>query len=590
MSLLKVAIGEEPVRMTLNEALQIINGSRTQAATRTVFVACGFQPLHLATFFQAHATLRLHSEQVRVQTGFFGDLIGNVDKAAQSDAAAAAVILEWEDLDPRLGLRAGGGWTDGSQRDIEKTCASRLQALRKAIEKLSQLVPVALAPPSLPLPPIGHTTQLQATPFTLGLQEQLASFLVTLAAAGSIRILDPAWLSGNSAADARLEPKMALLAGFPYSMKHADLLANGLVDLLFQLPPKKGLIVDLDDTLWSGIVGEAGVEGVSWSLDNGTQVHAWLQQMLAQLAENGVLLGIVSKNQNEIVQQALSRRDLLVSADAFFPVVADWGSKSVGVREIIRRWNIGADSVVFVDDNPMELSEVQAAEPLITCLRFLPKNPAAIWDLLHQLRNLFGKPQLFAEDRLRSASIRSSLALQEVEQKEASHEFLQTLQGRVTLDYRRDLTDMRPFELINKTNQFNLNGVRLNEGDWRARMKSQTGIAVTVSFEDKFGPLGRIAALIGEKHGHCIQVTSWVMSCRAFSRKIEYHTLDSLFRITGANELKFDFLPTDRNQPLQQFFSRIGIDDAVSDHPILRRERFVDSKHDLPHEVSELTK
>jgi len=238
----------------------------------------------------------------------------------------------------------------------------------------------------------------------------------------------------------------------------------------------------------------------------------------------------------------------------------------------------------------MELSEVQAAHPAITCLRFTPKDPAAVWNLLQQLRDLFGKPKLFAEDRLRSASVRVSASLREVEQGKVSQEFLRTLRGRVTLDYRRDLTDMRTFELINKTNQFNLNGIRLDEGDWRARMKSQTGIAVTVSYEDKFGPLGRIAVLVGEKHGQCIHVSSWVMSCRAFSRRIEHHTLDSLFRVTGVSELKFDFRPTDRNQPLQIFFSSLGFDCTASNWPNLRRESFVESKLELPHEVSELNK
>jgi FkbH-like protein len=576
--------------VTLNEALEVINGSHTDVPAKTLFLACGFQPLHLATFFQAHAIRRFQGEQVRVETGLFGDLLGNIGRVAQSEATAAAVVLEWEDLDPRLGLRASGGWGSVSQRDIEKTSLGRLQDLARAIERLSPLVPVALAPPSLPLPPLGHTAQLQATPLAFSLQQQLASFLGELANAGGTRVLDPSWLSRRSAGNSRLDAKMALLAGFPYSMRHADLVANALVDLLFQVPAKKGLIVDLDDTLWSGVVGEVGVDGVSWGIEHGTQVHAWLQQMLAQLAENGVLLAVVSKNQPEIVQQALSRSDLLVPCDAFFPVLASWGPKSVAIQEVVRRWNIGADSVVFLDDNRMELSEVQAAHPAITCLRFTPKDPAAVWNLLQQLRDLFGKPLLFAEDRLRSASVRASAALREVEQGKVSQEFLRTLRGRVTLDYRRDLTDMRAFELINKTNQFNLNGIRLDEGDWRARMKSQTGIAVTVSYEDKFGPLGRIAVLVGEKHGQCIHVSSWVMSCRAFSRGIEHHTLDSLFRVTGVSELKFDFRPTDRNQPLQDFFSSLGFDCTASNWPNLRRESFVENKLELPHEVSELNK
>jgi FkbH-like protein len=305
--------------------------------------------------------------------------------------------------------------------------------------------------------------------------------------------------------------------------------------------------------------------------------------MLSLLAENGVLLAIASKNERTTVEQGLARQDLLVSRDAFFPVLASWGPKSAAVEQIIRTWNINADSVVFLDDNLMELSEVQAAHPAITTLQFRPKDPTAVWDLLSRLRNLFGKPTVLAEDRLRAASIRSGAAYQRASAA-ANGDFLPTLCGRVTINYHKDPQDKRPLELINKTNQFNLNGTRVAEGDWLARMQSDDAIAATISYEDKFGALGKIAALLGVRHGQEIRITSWVMSCRAFSRKIEHHTLDSLFRVCGARHLQFDYCATDRNQPLQQFFAEIGIDASA---PSISREDVSIAPQDLPHQVSE---
>jgi FkbH-like protein len=580
--------------MTLNEALRLINYSRQTAAKQAPLVLiCGIQPLHLGTFLQAHLTQRFPGERVEVATGLFGDLRGNIRRAAESSATTtAALLLEWGDLDPRLGLRSSGGWGSASRRDIAETVRQGLREIAGLVKELAQKALVAIAGPSLPLMPIGHTGGHQATSFELGLRTDAAAFLEELSNLPGVRVLDTAWLSEVSPEASRLDPKMALLAGFPYSAKHADALAGGLVDLLWPVTPKKGLIVDLDNTLWSGIVGEAGPEGVSWSQDEHSQVHALLQQMLALLAENGVLLAIASKNEPAVADQALSRRDILVARESFFPVVANWGSKSASVNEILRAWNVGADSVVFLDDSPMELSEVETVHPEITAIQFPGNNPAAVWQLLLRLRSLFGKPSILAEDSLRTASVRSGAEFQRAGEafsgESGAGDFLPTLGGCVTIDYQKNLQDKRPLELINKTNQFNLNGVRVQEGEWRALIQSDETIVTTVSYEDRFGPLGKIAVLLGEKRGEEIQIHSWVMSCRAFSRRIEHHTLDSLFRVYGAHRLRMDVHATDRNQPLQKFLDEIGVDSSPEGGAVLTLERFAPVQHNLPHRVSEI--
>ena len=139
----------------------------------------------------------------------------------------------------------------------------------------------------------------------------------------------------------------------------------------------------------------------------------------------------------------------------------------------LKTWNIAADAVVFVDDNPMELEEVRRTHPGITCLRFPTKDAAAVWNLLGELRDLFGKPVLTEEDRLRQASIRASAQIQEMTENAASPEFLRTLQGTVTLDWSVDSSDKRPLDLINKTNQFNLNGLRIGEGEWHRHLENR---------------------------------------------------------------------------------------------------------------------
>ena len=446
-------------------------------------------------------------------------------------------------------------------------------------------MPVAIAPPSLPLPPIGNTIRAQSSPLELELEQQLADFLLRLARLSGVRVLQR-----QRADTSCIDAKMELVSGFPYLVPFADALAVSLVTVLCQPAPKKGLITDLDDTFWSGLVGEVGAEGVSWSQERHTQVHGLYQQMLGHLAGCGVLLGVCSKNEASTVEAALARKDLFLNPESLFPVHANWGPKSASVAQILNTWNIAADAVVFVDDNPMELEEVQRTHPGITCLRFPTKDAAAVWNLLGDLRDFFGKPVLTEEDRLRQASIRASAQIQEMSENAASPEFLRTLQGTVTLDWGVDSSDKRPLDLINKTNQFNLNGLRIGEGEWNRLLEGDDTVLAVASYQDKFGPLGKVAVLLGSQNGATVKVSHWVMSCRAFSRRLEHHTLDALFQQSNAEEVEFAFKATERNQPLQEFFHSLGISVDQDQRHRLSRSRFLEQCGVLPHQVSSLTR
>jgi len=192
-------------------------------------------------------------------------------------------------------------------------------------------------------------------------------------------------------------------------------------------------------------------------------------------------------------------------------------------------------------------------------------------------------------DRLRQSSIRASAQVREMAADGGSAEFLGSLHGSVTLAWRVDSADKRPLELINKTNQFNLNGHRIGEAEWQRLLEKSDTILTVASYQDKFGPLGKIAVLLGSQLGSKVSVSHWVMSCRAFSRRIEHHTLDALFRRSNAPEIEFAFEATERNQPLQEFFQALGISrDAEGGYRISRSD-FLDRCGALPHEVSNLT-
>lgn len=574
--------------VTLNQALALIKSNKNRDGEKKVhYLVCGFEAVHLKTLLHAYLLGRLPTAAAEVETGVYGNLVGNIAAAAQSPATAAAVVLEWSDIDPRLGLRSSGGWAEQIKPDILSSARQRYAQMEAELRKLAGRMPVAVAPPGLPLLPIGNTILAQSSVMELELEHQLASFLIEIARLPGVRIVQRSRLDRVPCAE-RLDAKMELLAGFPYTVQFADAVASALTDVLYQPAPKKGLITDLDDTLWSGIVGEVGVERVSWNQEGHTQAHGLYQQMLGHLASCGVLLAVCSKNEPSIAEAALARPDLFLKADSLFPVCAGWEPKSQSVARILRTWNIGEDAVVFIDDSPMELDEVKRAFPGIACRQFNGKDPAQVWNLLCELRDLFGKPLLMEEDRLRQASIRAAAQIEGLGESAASPEFLRSLKATVTLDWRIEPSERRPLELINKTNQFNLNGRRIGEGEWQRYLENRNTVLAVASYSDKFGPLGKVAVVLGTKRRSAVHVSHWVMSCRAFSRWLEYHTLDALFRETNAEEITFDFEATDRNKPLQAFFRAIGIGLDAAGTYRLSREDFSALDHALPHEVVDL--
>ena len=538
--------------MRLGEALQII-GHPVGAGEKIFHLLCGFTPLHLETFLKAHLKLRFSSSDINLRTGLFGDVEGNIQRARGEGGEGAVAIIEWSDLDQRLGFRASAGWRAQTLDDIAVQVEEKCRRIEAELIELAKETPVTVAAPSLGLPPLAYLPPSQISSFELGLNAMLAESLRRLGEHGGIRLASATALGIASPPGARHDIRMDLQTGFPYTPAHADALAELCVQCLFPAAPKKGVITDLDQTLWKGILGEVGAEGVSWSLEGKSQAHALYQQLLGSLADSGVLVAVASKNDPDLVKTALQRPDLLLEPSRIFPVEAGWGVKSDAVGRILEAWNIGADSVVFVDDSPMELAEVSEKYPGIECLCFPPGDPAGIVALLWQLRARFGRNEIREEDRLRVGSLRASAALRQESAAEASGDFLARLAATTTFEPAD--TDRRAFELVNKTNQFNLNGARFTEAEWKSLSCRPGAFLVTVSYEDRFGPLGRIAVIGGQIAGDVCQVDIWVMSCRAFSRQIEFQSIRHLFDKTGAAEIRFQFKPTARNGPVRTFFA-----------------------------------
>jgi FkbH-like protein len=548
----------------------------TDAPPLRVFLACGFTPLHLQTFLNASLRERSPLERVEVSAGLFGDLTGNIERLQTAHYDALVVGIEWQDLDLRLGIRNLGGWRVADLPDIVASSERMVARLDKAIRGVWVSIPVYIWLPTLPFPPLFTTPSHQASAYELKLRQSINSLAASLATHARIRILNAQLLDECSPPTTRLDVQSEIVSGFPYQLSHASAIAQLLAAMIRNQIPKKGLITDLDDTLWSGILGENGVNGISWHFDQQAHMHGLYQQFLASLASAGILTAVASKNDPMIVEEAFEREDLLIGKQSLYPMDVHWGPKSESIRRILKTWNVAAEAVVFIDDSPMELAEVKTAFPEIECFAFPKGDYDAFWHLLKRLRDLFGKTFVSAEDSIRLDSIRSGAALHHSSngQRPSLDSFLQDAQPSVVVTFGKETDDHRAFELINKTNQFNLNGKRLSESAWAAYLADPKTFLMTVTYQDKYGALGKIAVLLGRMEGTAATIDSWVMSCRAFSRRIEQHSLSWLFENFQLQEISFDYRQTDRNKPISDFLASITSAPLLSDVRVSRTAFF----------------
>ena len=220
--------------MNLVEALEILKqGVPEDQHPLRVFLACGFTPLHLQTFLTAHLRKRLPQQRLELKTGLFGDLAGSIEGFQALECDILAVAIEWQDLDPRLGIRSLGGWRTTDLPDIVKSAGLAATRLEQALRRASESIPVCVCMPTLPLPPLFSTATTRAGDYELQLRQRVASFAASISSESSIRVLDSQRLDELSPPNARLDLQTDLMAGFPYKLPHASAMA-GLIAALIQ--------------------------------------------------------------------------------------------------------------------------------------------------------------------------------------------------------------------------------------------------------------------------------------------------------------------------------------------------------------------
>jgi FkbH-like protein len=322
------------------------------------------------------------------------------------------------------------------------------------------------------------------------------------------------------------------------------------------------LVVDLDNTLWGGVVGDDGLEGIEIG-DTSPRGEAFkdFQAYIASLKQRGVLLAVASKNDHERAAEAFTRHpEVVLRMNDFAAFKASWGPKSESLRQIAAELDLGLDSFVFVDDNPAEIEIVRQFVPEVTTILLGP-DPAEYRRTLEDCR-LFEPRALTAEDAERTAQYQREAErralLASVTDMDA---YLSSLEMVGTILPFRAADVPRIAQLVNKSNQFNLTTRRRSEAEVAALLEAPDHDGFSVRLADRFGDHGLIAVVITRTLGQVMDVDTWLMSCRVLKRQVEEETVNEIVRLAlarGATRVRGVYLPTAKNGMVRDLYGRMG--------------------------------
>lgn len=326
--------------------------------------------------------------------------------------------------------------------------------------------------------------------------------------------------------------------------------------------PKKVLLLDLDNTLWGGLAGEQEHTPVELSEDHGGLIFKNLQRVILQMQKQGVLLGIVSKNNEADAMDILERHPhMVLRPDVFAARRINWAPKHENIREIAEELNLGLDSFVFWDDSPQERQLVKEMLPQVTVLDFPERKEELPFAMGEVYRKYFAKPAVTAEDKARTAQYAANAARNRLQESAGSFEgYLKQLEITATRVNPRKHAE-RLVQLLNKTNQFNLTTRRYTQGQMAQLLEASDRSVYLYSVSDRFGDNGIVAAAVADCSEEVPVLTDFVMSCRVMGKNIEYALVEDIerdLRERGYDRLRGIFIPTARNAPVSELYGRLG--------------------------------
>lgn len=525
----------------------------TKTYEGTIWFLSSYNPSILTTFLQSWLIAQKKDQPAPAVKSFrFDSLWTSLDETSSNKALfePAVLSLVLEDFNPAWGWRArqSAGTQDAealapSAPLIDKIVHWAETRTKAGASSWVILPTLTWAPRSTVAPSIlldAKTLQLQNWILQLGHQLQQA---------GAV-LVSPS----NTAFDLR----SLLEGGCPWSVESARDTAQQLAWLLSPSEAVKALVLDLDNTLWPGILEDGSALEKAQAESPLSSPYYRLGQLLLQLQNQGIYLACCSKNDLADVEKYFAILCPTFQLSQFNAIQIGWGTKSKGVQNILNEFNVLAKNILFIDDNPAEILEVKNVHPDIQTLQ-TPQEPRE-WPLfLDTLRTLCFKKQVLPEDRLRLEQKRPALKANTLSSSLLDTKaYLQSL--KLQLSFKKEAwDDPRTLDLINKTNQFTLNGQRFTLAQLQDLRKRPGAWCWSVQLQDQYGTFGTIGTAWGTQRSDTLTIEAWALSCRAFDRHVEYVFLESLLKEYGVKALQMQFQATAKNQHARQFLDTLKI-------------------------------
>lgn len=332
--------------------------------------------------------------------------------------------------------------------------------------------------------------------------------------------------------------------------------------------PRKCLVLDLDNTLWGGVVGEDGIAGIKLGHTYPGNAFRHFQEVVLQLYHRGVLLAINSKNNQADVEEVFkSHPDMALRLEHFASTRINWREKPENMVEIAEELNIGLDSLVFFDDSPVERALMRQALPHVLTLE-VPSDPLTYPQVLLE-SSAFDRLSFTDEDRRRGEMYRQQVARRQLEQSATSlQDFLASLLMAVSIHPVDQFVFPRVLDLIHKTNQFNLTSRRHSASQLEEMIADLTYGVFYLRVSDRFGDNGIVGVAIVKIRDTTAYIDTFLLSCRVIGRTVETAFLSFVVdwvRTGGVTEIEGEFIPTAKNAPAAEFYAQHGFTQVTCD-------------------------
>lgn len=320
----------------------------------------------------------------------------------------------------------------------------------------------------------------------------------------------------------------------------------------------KCLVLDLDNTLWGGVLADEGVFGIQISpTDAVGETYLAFQRYIKDLKRRGVILAVCSKNDMDIAKEAFNKNPyMILKLEDFVCFYANWEDKATNIKRIAEEVNIGVDSIVFFDDNPVERDLVKQLLPEVTVIE-VPRDPAEYCRAI-ELSNAFYWSSLTQEDISRIETYNADAKRNELKKSIINYdEYLCQLEMKCKIQGITKYTISRFSQLVNKSNQFNLRTIRYSESEIENLSQDSDYKLLTVSLVDKFSNYGIISCVILHKVSNICFIDTWVMSCRVLKRGIEYITFNRIYeeaKSWNCSVIEGEYIPTAKNKLVSSLF------------------------------------